>query len=63
VTWDCLHSLVTRKMIDQATAQNYALWRELCFATAMVITAEGKRKCNIQTRVFVRERERDPNLV
>jgi len=45
-------------MIDQATtAQNYALGRELCFAMAMVITAEWKRKHNIQTRVFVRERE------
>jgi hypothetical protein len=54
-----LHSLVARERIDQATAQNYALGRELCFAMAVVITAEGKRRHNIQTRVFVRERERE----
>jgi len=59
VTWNCLHSHVTRERTDQATAQNYALGRELCFDMAVVITAEGKRKYNILTRVFVRERERE----
>jgi len=48
VTWDCLHSLVTRKMIDQ----NYSLGRELCFVMTTVITAEGKWKYNIQGRSF-----------
>jgi hypothetical protein len=61
-----LHSLVTRERIDQATAQNYTLRKELYFVMAVVITADGKRKYNIQPRVFVRERERErekyPNL-
>lgn len=39
-------------MIDQATAQNYTLGRELCFTVATVIAAEGKRKYNIQTVSF-----------